>query len=198
MAYQTQAKFCGECGTELARAAKFCSDCGIELATFESFATGETSGPADTTTVTPTPSIEPQTPNSTSSRQSPRWPFSRRITKLLVLLIVSAAVISLAISFWNQSSITFATNFNIGDRDTAGRFSRPLAGGRVFTKDVHRIELIKRRHQSGLPIRCHIKSKRDQSAVVHVGRLSKHQWGHSRQQHRHFQRSQTGIVVPHW
>mgnify|MGYP002829944011 CR=1 FL=1 len=197
MADPPQTKFCGKCGTEIALAAKFCSACGIELTTFDSVTPGEASDPTDTKTWTPTPSIETPTPNPTASTRSPRWPFlhrippwpfSRRITTLLVLLIVSAALISLAISFWNQSSVTFATNFNIGDRDTAG--------GRVFIKDVDRLELIKHRHHSGHPIQRHIKSKRDQSAVVHVNRISKHQWWKSHHQHKHFQRSQSGQVVP--
>ena len=187
MADQTQTKFCGECGTQIALAAKFCSACGIELATFESIPTGEASDPTDTATWTPTPSIETTTANPTTSTHSPRWsflhriprwPFSRRITTLLALLLASAALISLAVSFWNQSSITFATNFNIGDRDTAS--------SRVFIKDVDRLELIKRRHHSGHPIQRHIKNKRDRSTVAHVKRMSKHQWWNSHHQRKHF------------
>ena len=208
-------RFCGSCGTEVSSVSRFCSACGIELATLESVTTGETSDPADTSTLAPTPSVETPTPNPTTSthssrwaflrriprwaflRRIPRWPFSRRITTLLVLLIVSAAVIGLAISFWHQSSITFATNFNIGGRDTADRFSQPLAGGLVFNKNVDRLKLIKRLHHHGLPIRRHIDSKRDRYAVAQVDRLSKHQWWPSRHQHRHFQHSQSGLVVPH-
>ena len=175
MTDRPEARFCGECGVAADPEATFCSACGTELATFEAPVADESSHPSNATSST-------QTPKPTTSIRQRRWPFSRRITTLLVLLIVSAAVISLAISL---SSITFATNFNIGVGDTAGRFSGPLAGGRVINKDADQRGSDKYLSHSGSPTHHHITKKRDHR-TVRVKYASKYKRWPSHHRHGQF------------
>ena len=173
-------RFCGACGTAVPSASRFCSACGIELATFESVTTGEPSDSSSATTSTPTPSLETQTPNLTTSTHSPRWPFSRRITVLLGLLVVAIAIVStgLKIALNNQSSIGFATKVNIGHMVDEGMIAGRIADDHSVGKNVGRARLAKRLHHRWFPIRRHLDGARGRLAAGHVNLICKHQRGY--------------------